>query len=1267
MRQRVKRDGVGLTSYSGSVSLGAGVSAMWASLAAWTLKRMEPAVTGRKMTFPTDEDDDLDVEALRLAALQTLKKTMAPIAQNSKSLSTLHNVTTGPRVMSKPGLNQHPNRGRGRGLPNRRGARGRGGFQNFGNNQNFFPRPSANSNLITIVPTVPNEPDAAKELQKPGLHSKTDSRIKAADDSSIDAEEKVPAKFSRLDDNSDSDESDDDPQINPVSGADSSGEDDEDDDVDKGSGHKCAGSDSESERDPDFVSLQHEEDEEDDNSLEKLMRELEDEISETPKDAKPNVTVREKANADKISRVKKSKKVKPKKNKSLQEASTTDDLNAVSSTDVPDGPVHVRCDRKMNHDLQRKMSASPISRDSSRRCTSPKHISPLNQRTSQQPLSSLRARSPVISRSPLKSRSPLHGISTRRSRSPLRPLTPAKSRSPVRQRSPLRSRSPRRSRSPLPSRSPRRASPRSHYQSSTRSPNYVPRSRSRSPYRSPRRSPHYLSRPHSPGRLLPIRSRSRSPRFRSRSPRLRSRSPVRVRSRTPLASLRRSHTPNRRLSPFRRSRSRSPGGRPYPSRRSRSISPRATLGSRRSPSPRRRSPLYVKKLSPKRRSISPRRRSISPRRRSISPRRRPLSPGWNRLSPPRNRSPIESFNQRPLSPRRRSPYGDSYSVRRSPSPVIRKYTPPVTHRAGSPSRNYRSPSPISRPVARRRSPAPVSAQPRCPSPHHRPPSPVHRRSSHTRVAVSPGRIREKQRQLSPPPSLSRNNQSIPSPKRQRSPVSHVRSQHNKVSPARKVSPKRSHSPPKDAAVLSTVRDASPLESISLSPSPERQPVTKHDDRSRSRKSHPLADSQGDPKRPHSDLRNVLPRRKDVPKDTDASSSTRDEHSKKERKERKRAKREREKLKRESQGSNPVLEARRRKFESSQPVEVSGGKKIRLRNMVSESVEQVEEEEIKDVEFNIEKEKERELKEVNDVDESILDRELMGGVDLLWSDEEEMEEEDDSNVQTVAPASNNIEFKRTFNLSSSGSGKENIPGDSSESKKDDDEEEEPTSTTGSPLSHQVREESDEGECDEAGSDFSADHDQRDERGGSESYPKTNRELKEYILSQAKGSTAPVRLLKMTVKAAPTERKSSNADDLRAELSRRRAERQTKESKVSSSETLSGRLLQSALQGAGVKSRRDKLHRRRTPPSFEEDYDKQESEGRRVLVLRRATEQKEPAINITISKVDSMKETSSMKIGSHLPVHLRLGSGKKRDDSPKKVKLKRNVTVGRKNQV
>nr|CAI5823210.1 unnamed protein product [Callosobruchus analis] len=146
----------------------------------------------------------------------------------------------------------------------------------------------------------------------------------------------------------------------------------------------------------------------------------------------------------------------------------------------------------------------------------------------------------------------------------------------------------------------RKRSPRRSY---SRSPS---RSLSRSPRRSPRRSLSPMRRmSRSPRRLSPLR-RSLSPRRRSLSPRRRSLTP-RKRS---LSPRKRSMSPRKRsMSP--RKRSLSPRRRPL-SPRKRSMSPR-----KRSMSPRRRSP-----LSPRRRPLSP-----LPRRRSISPRRkRPVKP-----------------------------------------------------------------------------------------------------------------------------------------------------------------------------------------------------------------------------------------------------------------------------------------------------------------------------------------------------------------------------------------------------------------------------------------------------------------------------------------------------------------------------------------------------------------------------------------------------------------------------------------------------------------
>ena len=60
-----------------------------------------------------------------------------------------------------------------------------------------------------------------------------------------------------------------------------------------------------------------------------------------------------------------------------------------------------------------------------------------------------------------------------------------------------------------------------------------------------------------------------------------------------------------------------------------------------------------------------------------------------------------------------------------------------------------------------------------------------------------------------------------------------------------------------------------------------------------------------------------------------------------------------------------------------------------------------------------------------------------------------------------------------------------------------------------------------------------------------WPKTNRELKEYILSQAKSVGSVVGFSKPAAKESQNKSKCNESDgDLRAELSRRRAERLTK---------------------------------------------------------------------------------------------------------------------------
>lgn len=94
------------------------------------------------MEFP-DDDDDLDVEALRLAALSTLKKTSAPPTLSHSAPSIHNNGVGGPRVKLQGGPHPPQNRGRGRGMMRGgRGGRGtRGNFPSYHNTaQVRFPK-----------------------------------------------------------------------------------------------------------------------------------------------------------------------------------------------------------------------------------------------------------------------------------------------------------------------------------------------------------------------------------------------------------------------------------------------------------------------------------------------------------------------------------------------------------------------------------------------------------------------------------------------------------------------------------------------------------------------------------------------------------------------------------------------------------------------------------------------------------------------------------------------------------------------------------------------------------------------------------------------------------------------------------------------------------------------------------------------------------------------------------------------------------------------
>ncbi|XP_063237547.1 serine/arginine repetitive matrix protein 2-like isoform X2 [Bacillus rossius redtenbacheri] len=399
-----------------------------------------------------------------------------------------------------------------------------------------------------------------------------------------------------------------------------------------------------------------------------------------------------------------------------------------------------------------------------------------NPRSPNKEMSPRRARR--VSQSPPREQSPPGArYSESKARRPMSPkfrqVSPKRSLSPVRRRSPSpqrfrsptsesrRASSPRRSLSPRPAKSPRRYSP--------------ARQRSVSPHR-------YAS---------PVRRHSRSPR-KQRSvspPRHCSRSPRRHHSPSPIR-LRRSSSPNRRrsLSPRRRSQvsPQSPRRQLSPVRRPYSPPPRQPALVRRQRS----SSLRGNSLSPCRlRSPSPlRQRFLSPRRqRSPSPSLRRLSPPRRLRSPLRrlgSHSPLHRLGSRsPLLLRRRSSRSPLRRLNsRSPSPRLQHPLFPA-HNASP--RRLRSPSPR-RPSPRQRSPSPFRARSRSQSPcRDCARSPCRKHSSFPRKrSASPCRLHSpmSRKQQSP---LPRRKQSPPSQKLVSSP------------PFRKhmKSPQRAQSPP----------------------------------------------------------------------------------------------------------------------------------------------------------------------------------------------------------------------------------------------------------------------------------------------------------------------------------------------------------------------------------------------------------------------------------------------------------------------------------------
>ncbi|GFG28498.1 hypothetical protein Cfor_03623 [Coptotermes formosanus] len=751
------------------------------------------------------DDDDDDLEALRRAALQTLGCNK-PATNSSDNLT---NTLYQPQQISSLG----------------KGVRVGVSYTQPGRNQ-IFQRHRLNSNLIAIVP-ISNDPPpgndnaqsqsvgrgraatvATSTSPKLGLPQHRYCKVESDQENKLDGPI-VSTKFSRYDDsNSDSsaDESEDDNETS--------------DKVSVGSGVAA-----ELDNDPDVLMMA---DDEEEDSLEKLMDELEEEMNKSdsnvlmnsnvksePKKHKKPVTSKSKRNICDISKSQKSQgglstsKVVPGVsscgNQKTKEPSHNSSLEYTEDTTIPVARSHVSSscisnNHKDNFLSERTRSDKPSSMHQN------SHLSPTAVGTSQKQLSPVfsrksrsRSRTPnSYSTSLLKSRH--SGSQSPRSRfsySPVRNRIPRSprhrmSRSPVylaRSRSRCRSRS----RSPVRSvRSPRKRysrSPPSWHQPGSNKASKV------SPLRQSPRPRRPLSPRQSPSRLNCI-SLYRSPESRWWASPRRSRSPQ---------SRRTSHSPlPKRLT--------------SPRTRRISVSPRRPI----SPLRRRLSP------SPPRRNPSPPRRNPSPPRRFSPPRRNP-SPPRGRYSHSLSRSP-ERFMSRgrspsgsglfhhgsPVSPKRRVSRSPSLRRRLSHSPYNR--LPPRHVSAGrklspwSPSRQPVNQRALTSSAARRYSDSPSGKQ-RSPSPYG-----SHRRQSNSPnrkpcVSRLPPRTQESPvRDLRRPLQEPRMNNIRP---RSRSPLlqPHLHRDpnvHHNHSPIHLRSPCR--------------RSESHTSSISLSPSPERGTV-----------------------------------------------------------------------------------------------------------------------------------------------------------------------------------------------------------------------------------------------------------------------------------------------------------------------------------------------------------------------------------------------------------------------------------------------------------
>nr|XP_012222567.1 PREDICTED: serine/arginine repetitive matrix protein 1-like isoform X1 [Linepithema humile] len=518
-----------------------------------------------------EDDDEDDLEALRLAALETLRTKDASYKRSSQVQKVSAQVTQSARY---PYKNQWPMK------------------KNFyykaqqRQNGNVYYQSPRNPNLIAIVPV--DEPSPLQQTQLSSPVEKIESRIESCP-------EEV-SKFHRFKDSGSGSEDEDAKEQKGIATSAKT------EIIAKEESEECLletesqeetmeslqknGDNQEEEGNDDDDDILLMADLEEEDSLDRLMDEMEREMN----DGKPSEKREKKLNRGKTKDTIKGNeenknfdKTKSDENSVKKERNntTTSSLNTVGKNDRKSVSPHI------NRISQKRRSLSPRSRS---RKKSPKRSprrSPIRQ-LKKSPREPTRYRSPR--RSPLSRYSP-------RSRSPR--ISPRRSPNRISiKRSPSRKLSPR-----------------------GRSPKLLSRSRSPRPHRSksPRRSP----RSKSPRLRSPKISHSRSPRLsRSRSPRYSPRSP----RYSPLLRSPRSKSPRlspRRGSPRRlRSASRSPILSPLPRLRSPKVSPRRTP-------PRLKSP----RLSPHRSPWSSPRHS--PR---LSPRRRRSPPKWSPKELPRKRT-----------------------------------------------------------------------------------------------------------------------------------------------------------------------------------------------------------------------------------------------------------------------------------------------------------------------------------------------------------------------------------------------------------------------------------------------------------------------------------------------------------------------------------------------------------------------------------------------------------------------------------------------------